>query len=182
MNKKYDKKEILLAINNLLLMHKACRAQFPNLKAHHLGEQIIKPPIFYKDVTFIDYVKLKDSIDEESFHRINSIGHFLNQNVIIRLHSILNYYRIIGDEISIDQTIAGWKEIDLTRRLRNVFSHSKGTFNPNSKDHVFLAKRIVEDYKLKVKNKEPKGFLIPIDELLVPLFDGCRRYVMEKEG
>lgn len=74
------------------------RAQFPNIREEHINKEIIYPAPFYKTETIVKYITLKENVNATTLHKINSIGHWMNQNIIIRLYSILEYYKIVGNK------------------------------------------------------------------------------------
>ena len=90
----------------------------------------------------------------------------------------MNYHKFIGDNISIDKSINGWKELDILRRLRNQFSHRDGKLNPSNGVQVKLVKEIIMNFRLV--DQEYDHIPISIDLVIKPIFEGCKVYALEK--
>lgn len=56
-------------------------------------------------------------LTKKDIQRNNEIGHWINENVVVRLCAILQSHSILSEKVSIDKSIDGWKEVDLLRRL-----------------------------------------------------------------
>ncbi|MCG6959165.1 hypothetical protein LJE82_04640, partial [bacterium BMS3Abin03] len=117
----------------------------------------------------------------EDIERITSIGHWTNQNYIILICSLIEANKIITkeNEGKIDQSIDGWEEVDLVRRLRNQFAHSSGKYDPNDPEEKKLYERIVTFFKVSLAkdSSEATEFPLPIDVVLEPITEGCKKYI-----
>lgn len=98
----------------------------------------------------------------------------------MRLCAILESHGVLSETICIDQSIDGWKEVDLARRLRNVMAHTSGRYNPSNTDHKTLLGELVSRFKLSNTNR--REFPLDIDKVIYPLFEGSKRYVRGKLG
>ncbi len=155
-----------------------CRAHFPYLNESVLGKKQLVTAPYYMKKGFEIFFHFNQAITEEHIIKSNEIGHWINQNFIIRLYALLEYHQIVSKKISIDQTIKGWEELDLLRRLRQFFSHTSGKYNPHDKDQKKLLQRLTKHFKLSLKN--PRDFPISLDTVVEPLFKGCKEYVKGK--
>jgi hypothetical protein len=95
-----------------------------------IGEKNWKTAPFYFNKGFPINFSSKQPLTEKYIQTNNEIGHWLNQNFIVRLYAMLESHQIVSEEIKIDQKLKGWKELDLVRRLRRIFAHSSGRYDP----------------------------------------------------
>ena len=110
--------------------------------------------------------------------RNNEIGHWINQNVIVRLYSIMEYYGLVSNNIKIDQLLPGWEELDILRRLRQIFSHKSGKYDPNNNMEKKLKQKIISHFNMSISDYN--DFPLNIDEVIDPIFSGCKNYVRSK--
>lgn len=178
-----DKFEDLVeALNILWSNFNNCRAYFPAVKSEDKGEkQLRTAPIYIKqgfDVSFV----FNDGISEKEINKINEIGHWINQNFIIRLCALLESHHILSNDnkIKIDFNLKGAEHIDLVRRLRNYFAHSSGKFHPEKDEHVTTV-RVLKKV-LSISDFNTNEFPLPIDTVLEPLFKGCKLYAKKKSN
>jgi hypothetical protein len=104
-----------------------------------------------------------------------TVANWLNQNLVVRLYSILDHCGIVGDNTPINQSLPGWKAVDLVRRLRNVFGHTQGIYNSGDASHVKLVTEICTYAGQQIPN--PTSFPLSIDTILTPLLRDCKEYV-----
>lgn len=96
------------------------------------------------------------------------------------LYAFLNSYRFVGDKssaIEIDVNSAGGKEVDFVRRLRNIFAHGTGNYDPTNRKHGKLRKELIEYFG------EPEtsvDFPLTINTVIEGLFNGCASYIRAK--
>ncbi|MBD3229650.1 MAG: hypothetical protein GF329_15825 [Candidatus Lokiarchaeota archaeon] len=124
-------------------------------------------------------IKFAGDYDQDTIDRFNEIARYLNQNVIIQLYALMNYYKLVGDNISINHNVSGWKELDLLRRLRNIFAHKTGIVNHKVKKEAKLFNEIIQHFNLKKDTIDRRHFPLPSDRVIMKLFDGCIRYIHE---
>lgn len=164
----------------LLDTHMYVRSHFPYIGPELIGSNKIQSKSFYEIHGYSYEINLNKKITPEIRELFNSRSHWLNQNVIIRLYSLLNKYDFVGDEeskIKIDNTSPGSQEVDFVRRLRNIFGHSSGKYNSNRSDHRKLRKELIEYFDIQLSNRE---FPLSINDVIVPLFEGCKKYIEAK--
>lgn len=173
--------DILSQIEAQLSKLLSTRAVFPHMKENLIGARNCRTAPFYQhhgfDITFTFAAPLTaERIDE-----INEIGHWINQNYVVRLCALLESYGVISKTEPINTELDGHEEVDILRRLRNEFAHTAGWYDPTDPEERRLRDRIIEHFSLNAENHpELRGkFPIPIDEVLVPLTEGCKRYVQK---
>lgn len=157
------------------------RSLFPYMGKKMIGQSMFCTPSFYSTLGFDICFNFNRVLNIEDIDEINSIGNWINQNYIIRICSILESYKIIPQEGkgTINQTIEGWTEIDLIRRLRNNFAHSSGKCNSNDCEQKKLYEMLVSHFNLKLEEgtDNPTMFPLSIDTVLEPLTMGCKKYI-----
>lgn len=155
------------------------RSVFPYLDENAIGKKTFNTAPYFKNLGLNVTFEFNQELERGDVDMINSIGHWINQNYIIRIYSLLEANEILSDEKKIDQKIDGWKEVDLIRRLRHKFAHSSGRYNPQNKDSKKLYEEIVSHFNLTgVKaSEEATEFPLSIDKVLEPLTEGCKKYI-----
>ena len=115
----------------------------------------------------------KEPITKEYIKMNNKIGHWLNQNFIIRLHALLDSYNIKNRNLN--NSLEGYNYVKLLINLRNIFVHEGGEYKPNKRKH----RKIMKELKLFINSTDENytEFPIPIDKVTLPLFEGCKKYI-----
>jgi hypothetical protein len=120
-----DKLEYIIEqIDEFRSFHIKVRARFPYLSEDVDGSKSIPIPAFYRNEGIDLVLHFGHEIDRSIRDENNAIGHFVNQNIIIRLFAILNYYEFVSDDISLEKDSPGFAEVEILRRLRNIYAHS----------------------------------------------------------
>jgi hypothetical protein len=83
---------------------------------------------------------LPDPITAEFIERNRRLGKWINENTIIRLYGIMNYYGFLEKT---DQTLPGWREVDLMRRMRNAFTKTPLNYRPEDPDDIRLREEVI---------------------------------------
>lgn len=125
---------------------------------------------------------MKDPITPGFIDRHNRLGKWINENAIIRLYGILNYHGFLKN---IDHTISGWQEVDLMRRMRNVFTKTTLAYKPDDPANIQLRERVIHHFQLRNEDfpegKIPDGEIpTPIDKVIDRIFKSCREYITAK--
>lgn len=176
--KSNSSKTILKEIDILKTNFTSCRAYFPHIPEKQIGSRRLKTAPFYWNKGFAVTLSSSKPLTKKDIQKNNEIGHWINENVVVRLCAILQSHRILSEKVSIDKSIDGWKEVDLLRRLRDVIAHTSGRYNPNKRKHKRLLKELVSHFGLSNGNR--KEFPLDIDKVIYPLFEGCNGYVQGK--
>lgn len=170
---------ILCEIDAQLAKLLSTRAVFPYMKENLVGAKSCPTAPFYQvrglDISFTFAAPLT----AEDVRENNEIGYWINQNYVIRLFALLQSHNIVSEAKSINKELLGHEEVDILRRLRNAFAHSAGWYHNEDAEERHLRDRIIDHFSLKQADHPASArmFPIPIDEVLIPLTEGCKRYV-----
>lgn len=167
----------LAEIEELRVNYQAARSHFPYIQPDSVGRRELESPSYYVERGFVIKAVFSMPLSEQHIERINNIGHWLNQSVLVRLCAILQSYEIVSDCVKIDQTLSGADDVDILRRLRNKISHGSGRCDLSKPDHRALVKKIEERFGVKQQGDK---FPLDINKVIDPLFDSCRSYVTAK--
>jgi len=168
---------LLREMDNIWKKTTKCRSLFPYADRNSVGQQKARTAPYYRQFGFDVGFDFGMGLTIDAIDEINSVGHYINQNFVIRLFALLEYYQIIGNNVQLDHTIKEWEEVDILRRLRGKFAHSSGGYNPDDPEQKKLCQRIVRHFGLNDTN--PPDFPLPIDEVLERIFCACKRYAKE---
>jgi len=91
----------------------------------------------------------------------------------------MNYYKFVNENTIIDKSKPGWKELDILRRLRNKFSHTDGKLSMEDQEQIKLVDEIKNHFGLIESSFD--HYPIPIDEVIEPIFNGCKLYVKSRK-
>jgi len=157
------------------------RALFPYVNDDLVGADQFQTAPLYQSYGHNIHFVLPEPLTLDTINSIRSVGHWINQNYVIRLSAYLEYHGIIPKEGQgkINQDLSGWNEVDILRRLRNKFAHSSGRYNSEDSNSRTLFLRVVEHFSLQEDENTATEYPIPIDSVLLPLTEGCRQYVLE---
>ncbi len=164
-------------IRNLIIS----RSMLPLLRNDLIGAKVFPTAPFYRsrswDVTF----SFRKPLTEQMISDFNSAGRWVNESFIIRLYALLEANDIVPKDGKgkIVQQLEGHEAIDILRRLRRIYAHTPGHYNPSDSEKRKLFERIVKTYSLEELDPDTADvFPVPIDKFLIPMADGCKRYVM----
>lgn len=168
--------QIDIQVRNLLNI----RSLFPAIENEMVGQTRFSTAPFYQNKGLNIVFTLSSPLTLEKIQEINEIGRWVNQSFVIRLCALLESYHLISknEKERIDQKIDGHEDVDILRRLRNVLAHTSGRYNPKDSEERKLYERIIEKYSINIKEQEiANEFPLHIDTFLLPLAEGCKRYV-----
>jgi hypothetical protein len=163
-------------IDQIWQYHLNVRSHFPFARKEHLGKQIIESSPYYANHGYIIKYDYGKELENDDIVRINKLSNWLNQNVLIRLYALMNYNDFVGEKIKIDKSRNGWKELDLLRRLRNLFAHTDGSYNSEDEEQSILVEELKSHFSLEQDTFD--HFPISIDSVIEPIFEGCKAYVI----
>lgn len=130
-----------------------------------------------------DWIKLRyrfeKPVDESMRVQLNKLSEFMNQNFIVRLHSLLEYEKIKGKKIPIDKSLNGHEMIEIVHFLRKQYAHRHGDFDPSDKDSVMLRNRLYETFNINSNESLPTQFPLDKNRVIKPIVDGTKQYVIE---
>lgn len=155
-----------------------CRAHFPYVPNEMIGQVAATTAPYYIKQGFHITFNFGEPLTEDIIKKINAIGHWINQNFIVRLCALLESNHILSNEIPIDFDLDGSDDVDLVRRLRNYFAHSSGKYNSSKSEHRKTLEKMGTHLNVDIKNRI--DFPLSIGTVIEPLFKGCKKYVESK--
>lgn len=158
---------------NLLLV----RSVSPYLKDYMAGRRDSPTAPYYRNRGYGAMVWFDEPLTREKIEAINLATHWVNQGFVVRLYAFLEYCGIYKE---IYHDLDGHDEIDILRWLRNWFAHTSGYYDPTDDQRRETYERIVSHFNLDRQScpESNRLFPIPIDYVLEPLIEGCKRYVV----
>jgi len=135
-------------------------------------------PQFYIDKGVHFRVRVLLPLPQVMERRLGDVGHWLNQNYIIRLFGILDQDGVIT---------AGKNErnpytLILALLRQRVGAHSRGYRNPKSREVRKLTKLIEEHLKISIEPEDAQHFNLAIDTILYTLKEYCVVFIRSLEG
>jgi hypothetical protein len=169
--------QIIDDINTLWKDFVNIKAYFPYIPKDSIGIQSYTSPDFYKQFNVKIDFRFSKALKENDIEQINHFGHWISQNVLIRLTALLEQNEIICGESSIRHDFNESEKIRLLIQLRNKFAHSKGEYNSKKCRNKKLMNDIIKTFNLD--EIEYSNYPIPIDEVIEPIFEGSKKYVLQ---
>ena len=150
-----------------------CRAYTPYLDSCAVGRKQFVTSDYYDDsLGFGTSLEFDSELTRDDVDRLNGIGHWINENFVIRLCAILEEHNLKND---INESLDGGKYVTLVYMLRNCFVHRAGKSNTN-------CRRASEKMReLGLPTDCENGMVsLPIDVVLEKLHTNCKAYAEEK--
>jgi hypothetical protein len=181
-NIKYSSSKIFSHIDFLWENFLRARSLIPYLPENMKDLKDIDTAPYYQNKGYNARIVLDEPLKLKDIKNWNWAVNSINQGFIVRLYAYLEYCQVVGNEKLINQICAGWEELDLLRRLRTIFAHTKGEYNKNRRDHQKLLNILITKFDFNFDEVQfPKIFPIPIDSVLEPVVEGCKKYIIELE-
>lgn len=174
--KKTNQKLAISEINSLETIYLQCRSVFPALSKSIVGLCEFSTAPFYIQRGFMVQIKKSKPITADFLEQHTNLVKWINENAIIRLYGIMDYYGFLK---KIDKNCAGWKEVDLMRRMRNAFTKTALNYRPEDSKNIRLREEVIETFQLDKDLYEGK-IPTPIDTVVMKIFKSCREYINEK--
>lgn len=171
--------ELIAKIDTLYKIHLSTRGILQYISEKKLGESELN---WGSNITsgWIDIrFSFMNPITEETRMELNRMSDYMNQNFIIRLHSLLEYEEIKGEKIKIDKSLKGHKMIEIIHFLRKQFAHKPGDFNPSDSASLTLRNRIFEEFEINPEESLPNQFPLDKNRVIKPIVMGTISYVTE---
>jgi len=173
-----DIKNLLKGLDLLWENHNNCRAHFPFVTPQSVGAKAVSTAPYYIQQGFNITFLFNEGISADGIDKINEIGHWINQNFVVRLCALLESFSVLSNNINFN--LDGAEHVHIVRRLRNCFAHSSGRFHPNDSEHRKTMELMRDHLGISIKNLS--AWPLPIDTVLEPLFEGCKKYAKNKLG
>ncbi len=167
-------RELKNEADRLLNYHKTTRQFFKHLKDTDIEKISLKHGLFSLKNKVTATLRFSRKIDRETIDEMNSVAHYLNQNVIVRFCALLEKHKVIGANMKICKEIEGSEDLNILRELRNCFAHSSG--NLKSGKHEKLCNKLKKRFELTEKDHEPNEFPLPSTQVIGELFNSCLSY------
>lgn len=165
---------IIEELDELESLFLQCRSVFPTLTQELIGHRQFRTADYYLGRGYAAQIHLQDPITAEFIERNRRLGKWINENVIIRLYGIMSYHGFLK---KIEQTLSGWREVDLMRRMRNAFTKTPLNYRPNDPDNIRLREDVITHFGLNRGNFPEEEIPTPIDTVVEPIFKCCREYI-----
>jgi hypothetical protein len=175
--------EVLARMDQLWDTYIRCKARFPYIEPVPIGtKQIRTAPIYWERGAQLVFDFGEDGLTLKLKEEMSRVGHWVNQNFVVRLYAMMEYYKLVSDSISIDQGKPGWDCLDLVRRLRNRYAHTVGEYNARDGNQKRLFETLDSKLGLGLNANDPQHKFFPasIDSVNQRLFDGCKEYARNK--
>lgn len=153
------------------------RSLFPHMDESMVGADDFVTAPFYVARGYDVHFRFSTPLSLEGITLINQLGHWHNQNFIVRLAALLESRHVFWEHKRIDRGLPGSAEVDVLRRLRNVMAHSSGRYDSTNKRHRRLYRRVKDLFGTTGDSRTATEFPLAIDELLLPITETARRYV-----
>jgi hypothetical protein len=171
--KDYKLEEIYGEIDMLHYYFSSSKAFFRYIRDIDLGQEEIPP---YNVLGLYEVqVKFNRAITKEDQNFQNAIGHYLNQNFLIRLYCLLEAHHIIDKDHPLNENLSGGKEVSILEQMRHRFSHGSGKINYNVRSNVELLESLINYFGEKHVDKE--NFPISQYPTIKKVIDGAKLYV-----
>lgn len=169
--------EVLSKIEVLHRKHLSLRGILQYVKKDKVGKSILEWGSKTDSGWFDIEYKFKNPITETARTELNSLSEFMNQNFIVRLHSLLEFEGIKDDKTSIDKTLDGYEMIEVIHFLRKQFAHKDGVYNPQNEDARKLRERLLRNFDIKEEDTLPHQFPLDKNKVILPIVNGTKKYV-----
>lgn len=154
------------------------RGYFPCVDNSSVGAKILLTPPYYRAQGINIVHTFEEPLSVEIKDEMLRIGHWINQNFIIRLCSLIESYQLISNAIKIDFTLDGAEQLNIVRRLRNRFTHSSGRYNPDNSDDFKTMELMGKHLGISIEGRT--DWPLAIDTVLERLLEGCKLYAEKK--
>jgi hypothetical protein len=172
--KRKDPKIAITEIESLENIFLQCRSVFPALSESLIGQTDFETAPFYVQRGYKVQIKTSTPITKNFLEQNNVLVKWLNENAIIRLFGIMNYYGLLE---KIDKTLSGSREVDLMRRMRNAFTKTGLNYRPEQPDNMRLREEVIQTFQLSDELNEREEIPTPIDKVVLKIFRACRQYI-----
>jgi len=171
---------VVMEIEAQVRMLLRTRSVFPHVGSDAVGQVKAKTAPFYESHGFRVEFRFGEPLTQESVESINEVGHWTNENFLVRVYAILESNGIVNKNEQIKKDRPGYEEVDILRRLRHEITHAGGHYNPTDHRSKKLYTRIVTHFRLDHRTfhaDSEERFPLPIDTVVMPLADACKKYV-----
>lgn len=191
------RREILDAFTALTEYALHARSFSPRLSNDLIGALFYVTPKYFQQSNRTTITQFNRPIDLPFVKLQNEVAHWTNQNIIVRLYSILDEFNVFkyawtlmehkvptsGKGTAIKVPCEDWSPIMLVYALRQRFAHERGRFDCHNEVHRGI--QCVIDRIFQIDSQEAgqlQEFALPVDEVIVPLISKCQEFVKKIEA
>jgi hypothetical protein len=168
---------IIKRIDELHKMHLGLRGILQYIGEQHNGKNQINWNATIPSQTIRINYNFPRQITDETRFELNKLSEYLNQNFIVRLHSLLEYEKIKDDNNKIDTTLEGYEMLEVIHFLRIQFAHKDGVYNPNNEKARILRERLFRVFNIHPDESLPNQFPLDKNRVILPIVEGVKKYV-----
>lgn len=172
-----DKDGVIAEIEALEKIYLQCRAVFPALSDSIIGHNEFTTAPYYLKRGFLAHVRLGSPITKEFIEQNSKLVKWVNENALIRLYGIMNHHGFYDE---IDHNRKGSEEVDILRRMRNIFTKTVLNYKPEDSENVRLREKVIAHFKLKKEDYKDGSIPTPIDTVVGKIFRSCKEYIKEQ--
>lgn len=151
-----------------------CRAHFPALGEECAGATAVQTAPYYVRQGFNLAFQFSEPLTIGEIGKMNEIGHWISQNFVIRLYALLQSFQV---PLKPSERKAS-AHVCIVKGLRDCFAHSSGRFPPTKEEHNKTLDQLCTT--LGIDRNGLTDWPLSIDEVLKPLFFGCKEYARNK--
>jgi hypothetical protein len=175
-----DKIELNRAINKLWKNFVQVRSTYPYGRPEFIGRNTLPVRPYYRSQGLGSQILFPNKITKKDISLLNELGYWINQSAIIRLCALLEAYKVITKTSRINANLEGHEEVDIQRRLRNYFVHTK-KYDSSDPDQLKLYNRVVSHFNLTDEESSKFNLPIPINTVVEKIFTKVKLYISQIE-
>lgn len=176
----HDVNNIITEINDLEDIYLRCKSIFPVLDSSLIGKTSFQTAQYYQWRGYSVSINTGNPITRDFIDRYAKIGKWINENAIIRLFGILYYHKQVGMHYRIDRKLPGGEDVRYCCWIRNVVTKTRLNYEPETEDNIKLREKLIAFYNLEPNEYSEGQISTPVDKVIQPMFEGCRRYLRAK--
>jgi hypothetical protein len=171
--------DVLEKIDSLHQLHISTRGILQYVGSNRIGETELLWGARVKKEWIDLHYNFQNPINETTRASLNRLSEFMNQNFIVRLHSLLEYEGVKTKKVQIDKSLKGHDMIEIIHFLRIQYAHRHGDFDPSDKASVELRDRLFATFKIDPADSLPTQFPLDKNKVIQPIVEGTKEYVRE---
>ncbi len=170
----HTEEEIIFKIEEIRVYHFSIRRAYRYISEEDIGSKELSSKVIMIKNSYSSLLKFDKEIDSDTRSEINGMGHFLNQNILIRLYALIEYY---GFTKPIDNKKEGYRDVEILKKLRDKFAHSRGKYNSTKNKDVKLLMELIDRFGINKMDLVEGEFPLPKDKVINTIFNSCKLYV-----
>lgn len=174
----FNAQDVINEIDSLEDIYLRCKCIFPAMRSNMIGLNSIQATPYYQWRGYNISINLDQDISQDFIDRYKEIGNWINENVIIRLYGVLKYYQCYDPQI--DRDHPGWEDLDILRRVRDVFTKTRLNYEPEDAKNIKLREKVIEHYNLNPDEFVEGEIPTTVNTVIKPIFEKAREHVQSK--